>query len=253
MVVLYHTKTNNQEIKLINTRKMIDDVKLLQLVLSYKMNKEEAKAWRVAILYILLASEYFPNYEHYKIPKGDPRKSLLFRYCYKLIREFGDKLENNEYRYYIMAQFDVLKNIQINDDTHSLISPICLVGDNAWKRWGLWSRKLGKKYLVHEPILTKFPSEEIKSALDKTKEFLVKKISLLTKDGINQTIKSRAMMRWAALGKISPYYLILSPIVKSYKFDNIKTFAVDLKLYEKSVTSECQEYFRKLFEYEFNE
>lgn len=237
--------------------RFVDDAKFLQAITAYKMNKVEAKAWRVAILYLTLAENYFPAYKHYRLPKGDPRKSLLFRYCYKLVREYGHQIESKEYRNYIRAQFEVLRKIERSDAAHGLISPNCLVGEHAWRRWMLWKRKLGRAQatptITQENVLSR--PEEVKVALDKTKEFLTGK-KILDSAGVVKSLESRAMMRWAALGDLSPYYLVISPIVNDYikkkGIDILDAFAVDLKLYQNSITQESKDYFRSVFPHEYS-
>ena len=58
-----------------------------QIILEYKMNKEEALAMRLVSIYLELAYRYFPDYWHCRQPKtGDPRRCEIFRYCWKLIK-----------------------------------------------------------------------------------------------------------------------------------------------------------------------
>lgn len=235
----------------------MNDDRFLELIIKYKMTKDEGRAMRLSILFVRLAGQYFPYYKQYRLPKGDPRKSVLFRYCYKLVQECGDKVASNEWRYYIRAQFDVLKNIEISSDGgRALVEPNCLCGENAWRRWLVWKRKLSQKDMVissDKPVVLARPDEVIK-ALDETKSFLEKKLKILNRENIINALKERAIIRWAALGEISPYYLLLSPLVKEYvrekKSDIVKLFLIETKLYESSITSEATEYFRKHFSYE---
>ena len=123
----------------------MDETKLLELITEYKMDKAEAKAWKVSILYLQLAQKYFPDYKHYTVGKKDPRKSILFRHCYKLVRERDEQLEDHEYRLYIAAQMQIMKNIDFGTGGQALVNPNCLVGTKAWNRWLLWKKKFFEK------------------------------------------------------------------------------------------------------------
>lgn len=229
----------------------MDENKLLELILDYKMTKDEAKAWKIAILYLSLAQEYFPNYKHYRLPKGDPRTTSLFRHCYKLLRECD--LQNHEYRLYLIAQFQILKNIEYGEST-AFIQPNCMVGDKAWKRWLVWKTKFFDKV----PCVSCSNSPETKSiiaSLEETKKFLISKFSELSRNDIIKSLDSRAIFRWCGLGEVSGYYLVLSPIVKSWlegkEVNLLDIFAIDMNYYRKGLNNEVESYFRKEFRYEF--
>ena len=59
----------------------------LDAIVEHNMTPIEAKAVKIGIIWMKLSKEVFPNYNHMRVKKGDPRKSALFRYCYKLIKE----------------------------------------------------------------------------------------------------------------------------------------------------------------------
>ena len=120
------------------------DNKDLERIIKYNMTPEEAKAYKLTIIYRKTAEKVFPDYHHYKVGKGDPRKSTLFKYCYKLIRETEDKLKYSEYRLYIKAQLDVMKAITQNDE-YTLINPNCLTGKKAWARGCVWKKHYDAK------------------------------------------------------------------------------------------------------------
>lgn len=209
----------------------------LELILTYKMTELEAKAFKICLMWQDLCKKEFPNERHVKISKDkDPRKTTLFKYCYKLVRETKTLLDSDkEYYIYIAAQLQMLKLMK-DGEIHALIEPQILVGDKAWKRWKLWKRKFDKKLneiktsselgLVTSPRL-------IKIELKKTHEFL--------KNKKKNEIKKEDFERWVSNKLISPYYVVLSDFAKKY----VSSFSYDL--YRPSITPEIEEFYKKEF------
>lgn len=211
----------------------------LEIILKYKMNETEKKAYKIGLIWEKLCEKEFPNEVHSKFPKNkDPRKSTLFRYCYKLAVETKGLIKNKEYFYYVLSQLKIFKAIQ-KKDIHALIGPQILVGDKAWKRWSFWKNKLNKKIdevstLKEAGILTN--EKEIIRQLTKTKSFLDKiKYEEITSENINY---------WIYHKKISPFYVTLSDFCKKF----IKEF--DYALYRPSITPLVEDFFKKEFEHE---
>lgn len=229
--------------------------KLLPLIMDYKMDKDEAKAWKIAILYMQLAQKYFPDYNHYRIGKGDPRKTSLFKHCYKLVRETATLLQDYEYRMYISAQFQILKNI-VTDGNHALIGPNCLVGAKAWKRWLVWKKRFEQTAKNDvETATTKSSEGKVYEELRDTKKYLAGKFSELTRKNVIDILNNRTLFRWCALGKVSPFYIVLSPVVQTWVnetgADLLEAFNLDLSYYRASVTKDVETFFKTEFAYEF--
>lgn len=187
----------------------------------------------------------FPNYNHTNgYPKtGDPRKSMLFKYCYKLIKETQGLIKPEEYKFYIKAQLDLLKaNVEA-----PVINPSCLVGDKAWIRWKIWKKELDRKNSnISKEDTFKIEKNTIIKNLNSTKEFLIGKFG---KD-INKEIISNYKVdisRWINLGKIDPIYALLSPWITKYG-----EVINDFDIYRKFITEDVKEEFKKIFSYEFN-
>jgi hypothetical protein len=220
---------------------------LLEPIIEFKMPELEAKAYKIGLLWMGMTRKYFPEYKHTNgFPrKGDPRKSSLFRYCYKLVRETQGLIPDNEYMLFVKAQLDVLKAIDLGGNRHPRIEPSCLVGDKAWIRWKLWKRKydaITKRQTKEDVGLDVAPLEQITRELKMTKAHLTGRFDgEYREEHIN--MGARDMERWIALGKVSGYYAVLSPWVKKY----CKNITIDLDLYRKSVTPEVQAVFAQLF------
>ena len=149
-----------------------------EIISKYEMDKNEAFAYKLSLLWYKLSRKVLPDYNHTRYHEnGDPRKSQAFKFCYKLYRERMGIIPDNEYSLYIRAQLDVLKHLMKNNYS-VLVDPSCLVGDKAWVRWKMWKSKYDK--IVNKPIeISRITQPGIAKAIDgliKTKEFLTKNI-----------------------------------------------------------------------------
>ena len=146
------------------------------------------------------------------------------------------------------AQIQVLKSIR-EGKVHALITPHCLVGERAWKRWKLWKR-------VYEASLSKNPtSEEIGIVIKESMirgEF-ARTLSFIDSKGLKDEDKYMScrqdLERWASTGEISPFYMVLSPRIKFMFGDRPP---VDHALYRPSITPALESFFREKFAHEFS-
>lgn len=214
----------------------------MPLIQQYNMTKEEAIAFKLSIKYIELAHKIFPEYKHTGFTRKDPRKSYLFKCCYKLYQETKDKLALEDYQWYIRAQLDVLKNIGKKDGVN--IGPQILVGKNSWPRYVLW-RKSNQKQEIKPKV------DDIIVALHSTKLFLEKKLGVLDSKTLRAALDSRVFFKWVLALLVSPYYLALSPVVRSW-LDEHKP---DLEHFIPDITDELKNelniYFKREFSYEY--
>lgn len=206
-----------------------------------QMNPEELLAFKIYNLWNEKVKKTFPIYAHNKIKSGDPRRSLTFKIAYKLSREKTGLLLEEDYPLYIQAQLDILKLLSQNE-TKPVVSPHCLIGDKAWKRWKLWKSKYDKIKFKKE-LPKKVTNEQVFLLLDKTKEFISSKIQL----NIENYIENKDNIKiWINIGNISPYYVILSPFIKIIFKEG---FDIDLNYF--IINPEIENYFKKKFDYEF--
>lgn len=226
----------------------------LNAIIEYKLNELEAKAYKLSLVWRDLSFKMFPDYNHTKIRSGDPRKSMPFKLCYKLIRETQGIIPDHEYPLYVRAQLDVLKYMS-QGKILPLIDPNCLVGDKAWKRWKLWKKKYDQK--VTKP----YDSESFSKApgiakaldgLEKTKEFIVKNMGPTPDiEKYKQAYDNKNLLRWINLSKISPYYLVVSPFIQRILTqDDYDKLNFDPKIYKDCIDDTVLEKFNKLFGYE---
>lgn len=225
----------------------------LSPILNLHMDDLQAKAYKVALLWLEISHQVFPNYEHGKgFPKkGDPRKSMLFKYCYKLVRETQGLVPDNEYSQYIRAQLDIMRAIRIGD-VHPFIGPQILVGDRAWIRWKVWKKKLKaitENSTLEDVGLDKTDEDKIIKELEDTKKFLYGRFG-------GSYAEPQIMMakhdveRWVALEKVSPFYALLSPWAQKYcNFKNV----FDEDLYRSSINRTIEHKFKELFAHEENQ
>lgn len=222
----------------------------LEVVLQYKMNDLEAKAYKISLMWIDLSRKLFPNYQHAKLRKtGDPRKSLLFKHCYKLARETLGLIEDSDYQLYITAQLQIMKHI--TDGTiHAMIDPGILHGEKAWKRWRLWKkqydRAMERPATSEEKGANKANVILVKFDLQDTRKFLVSKLGEnYNKQDIIILLQDRTLIGWTTLGKVSPYYLVLSPFLRDVL--KIEDFSMDLNVYREQSSNEVESVFKDLF------
>lgn len=206
------------------------------------MNPEEKLALKIYDLWNEKVKKTFPSYTHNKIKSNnDPRKSLTFKIAYKLSREKTGLLLEEDYPLYIQAQLDILKILSKNE-IKPIVSPHCLIGDKAWKRWKLWKSKYDKiKFTKDMP--KNIANEKVFLILDKTKEFISGKIPLEYQSYIDNKDNIK---RWLNIGYISPYYVLLSPFLKNIFQEDLN---IDFNLY--IINSDIEKYFREKFNYEF--
>ncbi len=222
----------------------------LEPIIEYKMTPLEGKAYKVCLQWIVLSRKQFPEYRHTPWKKGgDPRKSLLFKYAYKLVRETQGLIPDDEYRLYIKAQLDILQAIHIGH-THPSIEPMCLAGDKAWVRWKMWKRKydnITKRQTMEDVNLDVITLPTIVKELTQTKVYLA---GMCGGQPTSEWVRCGHvdMERWIGLGKVSPFYALMSPWVK--KYCSLTHVNVDVELHRKSITPEVEEKFNKIFDYE---
>ena len=219
----------------------------LEPILKYKMSKIEAKAFKVSLLWEAITQKEYPDYKHVELRKnGDPRKSLLFKYCFKLVQETKGLLEDKEYKDYITAQLHVYKALA---EQTARIDPIILVGKKAWKRWRFWKYRYDRQKMILETpslIIKACPTNIIKE-LEQTRKFLFKKFNGPPEQAEFQTAKNDLLVALAS-GQISPYYAILSPFMTRL---TVEKWPLNLEVYRPSITHDIKEIFKIEFNYEF--
>ena len=229
----------------------------LELILKYQMTDMEAKAFKLALIWDKQVKIELPNHNMVASlrRKGDPRKSTLFKYTYKLASETAGLLPDNEYHLYIKSQLQILK--AISDGTvHARISPDCLVGDKAWKRWRMWKSKYDKIAIAKKPEVANVSASEtkIKAEISNTKSFLFSQFGHQpTQEDINRSVKDKLMIKWVTVNRVCAYYACLSPFLKNaFGGKTIEeVFLFDLSIYRSSINSVIEEYFKQVFDYEF--
>lgn len=178
----------------------IQKTSLLSLILKYNFNVIEAKAWKIAILYMQAEYEYYNTI--YTIKLTDPRKTYLFKICYKLLKEYGEYLEIYEYKHYIQAQFQILQQLS-NPNNKLMMRPAALVGKKAWNRWLVWKKNFENTVTPVEIKTSTTDTDQIKNSLLKTKAFLIKKYGSVKKELLN----INDLERYFKQGKVCGWFL----------------------------------------------
>jgi hypothetical protein len=228
----------------------------LDAILDYDMDELEARAYKLCLIWLDRSRKVFPDYQHSTMKRGDPRKALIFKVCYKLVRETQGVLEEKDYGLYVRAQLDVLRHINMGK-THPLIDANCLVGEKAWKRWKLWKRKYDSltQKPSEVPQVTAPGTAKAIAGLEDTKEFLAKTFGASPSlDKYKEAVLNRNLFRWINFGKISPYYLALSPYIAQVMGpDDLKKLNFDIGVYKPCLTDEIAAKFKEMFPHEHGE
>jgi hypothetical protein len=144
-------------------------------------------------------------------------------------------------------------------DSHPFITPACLAGDKAWKRWLLWKSKYDKVIETRSSTavantLNTHNEQKIKKDLWKTKQFFLAWFDRLDANDIKQSLNDKNLFHWSSAGSVCGYYLAISPIVKEWLSKNpinlMKEFGIDMTMYENCGTPSVIEYFKKEFSHE---
>lgn len=231
----------------------------LETILEWKMNIEESEVFHIALAYEEEYKRMFSgevdgqSFRRNSLPRrNDPRKSNLFRQCWKLRRETRGLLEKYEYKNYIHANIFIIK-------AHGgSIEPNCITGDRSWIRYKFWKRRYDQKMadiiVQAPPPSVSTTSPKIIVEIDRTRKFLFEKCDgKPTFEKIEQFINCGFFKIWVATFKISPYYLILSPFVEmTQSKDSLFYFCSSSEsLIREKITQEIKDYFRHEYKHEF--
>jgi len=228
-------------------------MKELEPIIKYRMDSMEAKAYKIALMWEDECQRELRGESFVRLKRNsDPRKSSLFKYCFKLARETSGIIRDQEIQLYVRAQIQILKSIK-QDNVHALVEPHCLVGDKAWRRWKLWKWRFDKKMgapLNSEEISIRTSETKIKSELEASLSFL-KEMGCVSE--FNKISSRREdIRRWLKNGELSCFYAVLSPWAKRC-FGDLSSLEFDHVYFRASVTPKIEQFFRESFAHEFNE
>jgi hypothetical protein len=222
----------------------------LEPILKYKMDEVESKAYKIAIMWQEECERELPKEQTVKLKKNsDPRKSTLFKYCYKLAKEMKGILPDNDFRFYIRAQIQILKSIR-EGEIHALVEPHCLVGEKAWKRWKVWKSKYQRK--LRESLTS--DEMEISAKDSKVIGDLENSFNLLSRRGclvFEELEKNQENIgRWVSNGELSCYYMVISPWMRKI-FGDLDEFNFDKTYYRSAINPHIDQFFRTKFSHEY--
>lgn len=230
-------------------------------IFEWNMSQPEIEAYKLAVLYEkeflkqfseIVEGEAVKDFRRNTLPKrGDPRKSDLFRHCWKLRRETRGLLTPEQYENYVKANLLILK---INK---SYVAPNSICGDKAWVRWKVWERWYNQKLheknsVVPQPSVSTTDPKIIRE-IDRTKKFLFEKCDgSPTSEKIKSFLENGFFKFWIASGKVSTYYAVLSPYLAPFLKKLSEECSFDVSLFNEKVTSEVRDYFKYEFNHEFS-
>jgi hypothetical protein len=229
------------------------------MILRYGLSSHEARACKIQFIFIEQVHKVFPEAVGFRYPKYDPRKTYAFKFCYKLLRTTQHKIRDIDYPLYVRAQLDIIKINTKRTEKEPDISIRCLVGKQAWNRWLVWKKIYD--YRLHKRAKTAKEAgvdanehERVVMTLASDKKFLVKRLKSLTKDTTQKAVSDRLIPRWVATKQLSPYYALLSPILRTWLEERNLTiedvFRIDFGFYRPGITNEIQNHFSHEFAHE---
>lgn len=195
-------------------------------IIQYKFDKQQIQAYQLTDLWHKVLREHLPDQYRETKSTGDPRKTNLFRYCYKLLRETQGLLD--DYENYFTAQIVTLKTYR------GYIGPQILVGDKAWRRWKIWKYKTDKILSQTQKIQENTYSPkyyEILAELTRTRDFLISKFGEIPQN----LADCREIQKWYLFDKVSGYFL---------KINNIDIESSDLY----QITEEVLQAYKEIFD-----
>lgn len=227
-------------------------------IFQWNMTNEEVEAYKLAVCYEKEYRRLFGEtadgqaIRRNSLPRrSDPRKSNLFRHCWRMRRETRGLLESSEYRNYIVGNLTILQ-IQ-----KGLVQPNVICGDKAWVRYKVWKRKYDAKLAeagaIAPPPSTSTTSPKLIQQIDKTKKWLFERCDgAATFDKIKDFIDKGVFRFWVMTGKVSQYYVVLSPFVT--KATDVDQFAeacgFSAALMRERCTQEVKDYFSHEYRHE---
>lgn len=227
-------------------------MKELEPIIKYRMDAMESKAYKIALMWQDECRREIPGEPHARIsPKSDPRKTTLFKYCFKLARETSGILAEPDLLLYVRAQIQILKDIK-DGDVHALIEPHCLVGDKAWRRWKVWKARYDKKMSIPagNPAAPPKPSEgKIRAEISSTLDFL-SRMGCLDLDSMYG--RKDDLVRWIRGGEVSCFWAVLSPWARKVLGEHAEV-GFDHVYYRSATSPDTEAHFREVFAHEFKE
>jgi hypothetical protein len=230
----------------------------LETILEWKMSLEEGEVFHIALTYEHEYKRIFAEesdgqaIRRNSLPRrSDPRRSNLYRQCWKLRRETRGLIEQHEYKNYIHANLFIIK---INGGH---VEPNCITGDKAWIRYKVWKRRYDQKMAdigaQIPPPSVSTTNPKIIAEIDRTRKFLFEKCDgSPTFEKIKKFIESGVFRLWVATSRVSPYYLTLSPFVEKTNLKD-SLFSVcnsSEALIREKITQEIKDYFNHEYKYE---
>lgn len=233
----------------------------LETILDWNMTTDEGEVFHIAMAYEQEYKKFFggeaegQSIRRNTLPRrGDPRKSNLFRQCWKLRRETRGLIEQREYRHYIHANMFIIKH------HNGHVEPNCITGDKAWIRYKVWKRrydlKMAELSAEAPPPSVSTTDPKLIAEIDRTKKFLFERCSgeKPSQAMMQKFVEAGVFRLWVATGKVSPYYLLLSPLVAKVcdPATLLKVCPSSAAVYESKITQQVKDYFRHEYSYEFN-
>lgn len=184
-----------------------------EIISKYNVNDiSEVNALVIYYFWNFYFTKLFPNVIEKKVSKNsDPRKSSVFKYCYKLQKETKGILNTSEYKDYVYCQLRFLKSYKDKTSKAVLVSPSILNLDKGWKKYKYFKYLLSKNKQTVQKDDKYVNNDNLKIALNDDKKFLKSKIEILNKENLIKNLNK--VLFWHKIGNISVYFLALCDLI----------------------------------------
>lgn len=229
-------------------------------IFQWNMTTDEIVVYRLAAMYeeqyrkICGATADGQSIRRNSLPmRSDPRKSNLFRHCWKMCRETRGLIEVHDHKLFIVGNLTLLMLKKAH------IEPNSICGDKAWIRYRIYKRKYDAKMAE---IACQAPPPSINTTdpkiivqIDTTKKFLFERCEgEPSYEKIKGFVDNGIFRFWIITGKVSQYYVVLSEWIN--KIVNVDKYAEQCSfsaaLIRERSTTEVKEYFRNEFIHEIS-
>jgi len=231
----------------------------IDTIFQWRMTSQEIEVFKLVLAYDKAFKKLFADASPQikklnSVPvRTDPRKSNIFRQCWKMRRETRGLLEGTEYANYIYANLLIIK---LNNGR---VQPNCVCGDKAWVRYKVWKRRYDQKMSelssTAPPPSVSTTNPKVIGEIDRTKKFLFERCEgEVTFDKIKTFVDEGIFKFWVASGKVSPYYVVMSPfIAKAGDVDaQFAGCSSSPAVVREKITSEVKDYFKHEYRHEFD-
>jgi hypothetical protein len=226
-----------------------------EFVKKHDLNYEELHAYQMCLLWEEFSKKFFPGVRLEKLPKrGNIKKNILFRNCYKMIKDLSPTMRPYEISLFMKAQFESFVGYNEDLGFNCCISVNSLHGPKSLYRYKKWLATYQRRKISNVIKKATTNISVVEKEFLKTLYFLEswnKDFKIFEKYKENQN----ELLRNIILNKLSSLYVITSPYIKKLD-EGIKEDAYKASQYDVNkfyITEDVIELHKFIFPWEHND